>query len=344
MKSEEREYADREGGRYEHYKFIAGKGQSPLRVDKFLVNFIENASRNKIQQAVQAGNILVNKQPIKSNCRVKAGDEVTVVLSYPPRIPAISPENIALDIVYEDEQLIVIDKEPDMVVHPGHGNWSGTLVNALVYHFENLPSRPDSLHRPGLVHRIDKGTSGLLVVAKTPMALDKLARQFFNKSTQRQYLALIWGNPKGDRGTLRGNLGRNPRDRMQMCVLDDPDQGKPAVTHYEVVERLGCVTLVACRLETGRTHQIRAHFTHMGHPLFNDARYGGDTITKGFQKYAQFVQNSFKIMPRQALHAKTLGFTHPTTGVEMRFDSPLPADFSKVIDRWRIYTTSRPVS
>ncbi len=333
---------DRIAGRYEHYRFIAERGQSPLRVDKFLVNFIENASRNKIQQAARAGNILVNAKPIKPNCRVRAGDEVTVVLPYPPRTDVISPENIPLDILYEDDQLIVIDKEPGMVVHPGYGNWTGTLVHALAYHFEKLPSQPDSLHRPGLVHRIDKGTSGLLVAAKTQVALDKLARQFFDKRTQRQYLALVWGSPKEDRGTLRGNIGRSPRDRMQMRVYDDPNRGRPAVTHYEVVERFDYVTLIACQLETGRTHQIRAHLTHMGHPLFNDARYGGDKMIKGMRskKYEQFVQNSFAVMPRQALHAKTLGFIHPTTGAEMRFDSPLPSDFSQVIERWRAHATN----
>lgn len=346
--SQEPEHPDFEPGEalYEHHRIQVGKGQSPLRVDKFLLNFIENASRNKIQQATRAGNILVNDRAVKPNHKVKAGDLVRVILSYPPREDLVTPEALPLDIVYEDDQLLVVNKEANRVVHPGHGNWTGTLVNGLAYHFEALPTWPDALERPGLVHRIDKGTSGLLVVAKTELALNRLARQFFEKTTERKYLALVWGDLQQDSGTLRGALGRNPKNRMQMAVLEDPSRGKAAVTHYQILQRFDYVTLVACQLETGRTHQIRAHFTHMGHPLFNDARYGGHQILRGtrFSKYRKFIENNFQIMPRQALHAKTLGFTHPTTGREMRFDSRLPADFSTLLTRWENYIQNRSTS
>lgn len=343
MTTPDKEAPDAAEAPYEHHRFEASQGQKPLRVDKFLVNFIEHASRNKIQQAAQAGHILVNDQAVKANHKVKAGDIVRVILSHPPHQGPISAEDIPLDIIYEDEQLLVVNKEANSVVHPGHGNWSGTLVNGLVYHFDKLPVSPHTLVRPGLVHRIDKGTSGLLVVAKTAHALNKLARQFFDKTTEREYLALVWGDLPQAQGTLRGRIGRNPKNRMQMAVLEDPEAGKAAVTHYRVVERFDYVTLISCRLETGRTHQIRAHLTHLGHPLFNDTRYGGDKILRGtrFSKYRQFVENNFKIMPRQALHAKTLGFIHPVTGQKMRFDSELPADFSTVIARWKNYTKNR---
>ena len=322
---------------YEHYCFKAGKGQEPLRVDKFLMNFVENATRNKVQQAAKQGNIFVNGNPVKSNYRVKANDEVKVLFAHPPHEDLLVAENIALDIVYEDEQLLVVNKPAGMVVHPGHGNYSGTLINALVYHFENLPN--NSSNRPGLVHRIDKDTSGLLVVAKTEEAMLHLTQQFFNKTTEREYIALVWGNIAEDEGTVRGHIGRHLKDRLQMAVFEDGSHGKEAVTHYKVLERFGYVTLVSCRLETGRTHQIRVHMKHIGHTLFNDERYGGDKVLKGttFAKYKQFVENCFAVLPRQALHAKTLGFEHPITHQYMRFDSVLPEDMQLCIEKWRNY-------
>ncbi|NQZ44080.1 MAG: RluA family pseudouridine synthase [Flavobacteriaceae bacterium] len=322
---------------FEHYRFEASKGQEPLRVDKFLMNFIENATRNKIQQAAKQGHIWVNGQQVKQNYRVKAGDEVKVLFEHPPYEFLLVGENIPLTIVYEDESLLVVNKEAGMVVHPGHGNYEHTLINALVYHFENLPN--NSSNRPGLVHRIDKDTSGLLVVAKTETAMTHLAQQFFEKTSEREYLALVWGNVEEEEGTIIGNLGRNPKNRLQMVVFPEGDQGKEAVTHFKVVERFGYVTLVSCRLETGRTHQIRAHMKYIGHTLFNDARYGGDKILKGttFTKYRQFVDNTFKVLPRQALHAKTLGFEHPVSGEFMRFDSDLPDDMQQCLVKWRNY-------
>ena len=322
---------------YEHYCFKAGKGQEPLRVDKFLMNFVENATRNKVQQAAKQGNIFVNGSPVKANYRVKANDEVKVLFAHPPHEDLLVAENIALDIVYEDEQLLVVNKPAGMVVHPGHGNYSGTLINALVYHFENLPN--NSSNRPGLVHRIDKDTSGLLVVAKTEEAMLHLTQQFFNKTTEREYIALVWGNIAEDEGTVRGHIGRHLKGRLQMAVFEDGSHGKEAVTHYKVLERFGYVTLVSCRLETGRTHQIRVHMKHIGHTLFNDERYGGDKVLKGttFAKYKQFVENCFAVLPRQALHAKTLGFEHPITHQYMRFDSVLPEDMQLCIEKWRNY-------
>src|SRR5690554_1569274 len=309
---------------YEHHRFIADKGQNPLRVDKYLMNLIEKATRSKIQKAAKAGNIHVNSSAVKSNYKVKPGDVVTVLFEHPPYEFLLVPENIPIDIVYEDDALLVVNKPPGMVVHPGHGNYSGTLLNALTYHFENLPK--NSSDRPGLVHRIDKDTSGLLVVAKTEQAMTHLARQFFNKTTEREYLALVWGDVAEDQGTIEGHIGRHPKDRMQNMVYPDGSQGKEAITHYQVVERFGYVTLVSCKLQTGRTHQIRVHMKYLGHTLFNDSRYGGDRILKGttFTKYKQFVENCFKILPRQALHAKTLGFTHPVTKKPMLFDAPMP--------------------
>ncbi|NAY92523.1 RluA family pseudouridine synthase [Muricauda sp. JGD-17] len=322
---------------FEHYRFLASKGQEPLRVDKFLMNFIENATRNKIQQAAKQGHIWVNGSRVKQNYKVKAGDEVKVMFEHPPYEFLLTPENIPLDIVYEDETLLVVNKPAGMVVHPGHGNYSGTLINALVYHFENLPR--NSSERPGLVHRIDKDTSGLLVVAKTEATMSHLAQQFFEKSSEREYVALVWGNVEDDEGTVTGHVGRNPKNRLQMMVFPEGEQGKEAVTHYQVLERFGYVTLVSCKLETGRTHQIRVHMKHIGHTLFNDERYGGDRILKGttFTKYKQFVENAFKILPRQALHAKTLGFEHPVTGKFMRFDSDIPQDMAQCIEKWRGY-------
>ena len=324
---------------FEHYHFVAAKGQEPLRVDKFLMNFIENASRNKIQKAAKSGNIFVNAQPVKPNHKVKSGDEVKVLMSYPPYENLLEPENIPIDIVYEDDDLLVVNKEAGMVVHPGHGNYSGTLINALVYHFENLPH--NSSNRPGLVHRIDKETSGLLVVAKTEEAMTHLSNQFFHKTSQREYVALVWGDVKDNEGVIEGNIGRHPKNRLQNTVYegDKAEYGKPAVTHYKVIERLGYVTLVSCKLETGRTHQIRVHMKYIGHTLFNDSRYGGDRILKGtsFTKYKQFVENCFKVLPRQALHAKTLGFKHPKTSKQLSFTSDLPDDMQECIEKWRNY-------
>lgn len=325
---------------YEHHKFVAKVGQNPLRVDKFLMNFIENATRNKVQKAAKTGNIYVNDEPVKQNYKVKAGDIVQVMFEHPPYEFLLTPENIPLDIVYEDDSLLVINKPAGMVVHPGHGNYSGTLINALVYHFDNLPN--NSSERPGLVHRIDKDTSGLLVVAKTEHAMTHLSKQFFDKTSDREYVALVWGNVEEDEGVVEGNIGRHPKNRLQNTVYegDDEIKGKPAVTHYKVLERFGYVTLVACILETGRTHQIRVHMKHIGHTLFNDERYGGDKILKGttFTKYKQFVENCFKILPRQALHAKTLGFTHPETGEELSFNTEIPQDMQDCIEKWRNYS------
>ncbi len=323
---------------FEHYTFKAAKGQEPLRVDKFLMNFIENATRNKIQQAAKQGHIWVNGLPVKQNYRVKAEDEVKVLFEHPPYEFLLSPENIPLDIVFEDSQLVVVNKPAGMVVHPGHGNYAGTLINALLYHFESLPN--NSSGRPGLVHRIDKDTSGLLVVAKTDEAMSHLAQQFFEKSTEREYIALVWGNVKEDQGTIEGHIGRNPKNRLQMMVFPDGESGKEAITHYKVLERFGYVSLISCKLETGRTHQIRVHMKHIGHTLFNDARYGGDKILKGttFTKYKQFVENCFKILPRQGLHAKSLGVVHPTTGEFLKFVADLPLDMTVCIEKWQNYS------
>jgi 23S rRNA pseudouridine1911/1915/1917 synthase len=328
---------------FEHYRFEAGKGQAPLRVDKFLMNLVENATRNKIQKAAEAGNIYVNDVPVKSNHKVKSNDIVRILLEHPPYEYLLEPENIPLNIVYEDDQLLIVNKEAGMVVHPGHGNYSGTLVNALAYHFDNLPM--NSSERPGLVHRIDKDTSGLLVIAKTELAMTHLTKQFADKTSEREYVALVWGNIEEEEGTIEGNIDRHVKDRMQMAVFPEGDQGKHAVTHYKVLERFGYVTLVSCKLETGRTHQIRVHMKHIGHTLFNDARYGGDHILKGttFTKYKQFIDNCFKILPRQALHAKTLGFEHPITKEFMRFDSEIPKDIQECIEKWRTYSKSHTI-
>ncbi|WP_300491088.1 RluA family pseudouridine synthase [Flavobacterium sp.] len=340
MQNNNIEDADLEGELFEHYRFEAAKGQAPLRVDKFLMNLVENATRNKIQQAATNGNIFVNDIPVKSNYKVKAFDVVRVLMEQPPFENIIIPENIPLDIVYEDDQLLVINKPAGLVVHPGHGNYTGTLVNALAYHFENLPM--NSSERPGLVHRIDKDTTGLLVVAKTDHAMAYLTKQFADKTSEREYVALVWGNIEEESGTIEGYIGRHMKDRMQMSVYDSEDFGKHAVTHYKVLERFGYVTLVSCILETGRTHQIRAHMKHIGHTLFNDERYGGHLILKGttFTKYKQFIDNCFKTLPRQALHAKTLGFEHPTTKEFMRFDTELPQDMKECIEKWRTYSKS----
>ncbi|NLX72622.1 MAG: RluA family pseudouridine synthase [Bacteroidales bacterium] len=328
---------------FEHHRFVADSGQGLLRVDRFLVNRIENASRNKIQAAAEAGCILVNDVAVKSNYRVKPNDIISVVMAYPPREIEIIPQDLPLNIVYEDESLVLINKEPGMVVHPGYGNYTGTLVNALAWHFKDQPWFNSKDPRPGLVHRIDKDTSGLIVVAKTGEAKLKLALQFFEKTSTRTYNAIVWGTPNPAEGTISGNIGRSLKDRKQMSVYVDGEYGKPAVTHYKTIENLGYVTMVECRLETGRTHQIRAHFKHIGHTLFNDARYGGNEILKGttFTKYKQFVENCFKILPRQALHAKTLGFVHPSSGKYMEFDSELPDDMQQCAEKWRSYISGR---
>lgn len=324
---------------YEHFRFEADKGQQLLRVDKFLTDRIEKTSRNRIQQAADAGCVVVNGKPVKSSYKVKPGDVVSVVMDRPRYDFEIIAEDIPLDIVYEDSDLLVVNKPAGLVVHPGHGNYSGTLVNALAYHFKDNPDYDVNDPRMGLVHRIDKDTSGLLVIAKTPDAKTNLGKQFYNKTTRREYNALVWGNFDDEKGTITGNIGRNPRNKLQMAVLSDPEQGKHAVTHYEVLEKFGYVTLVKCVLETGRTHQIRVHMLSKGHPLFNDERYGGDKILRGTttSSYKQFINNCFEICPRQALHARTLGFKHPTTGIEMDFEAPLPEDMTRLIEKWRAY-------
>ncbi len=334
---------DQQDDLHEHYRFVADKGQQPLRVDKFLMNRIEHATRNKIQKAAKEGHIYVNECVVKSNYKVKGGDVVRVLFAHPPHEFLLVPQEIDLNIVHEDESVVVVNKPAGMVVHPGHGNYKDTLINGLIFHFENLPENQNN--RPGLVHRIDKDTSGLLVVAKTEQAMTHLAQQFFDKSTQREYVALVWGNVEEDRGTVEGHIGRHPKNRLQNTVFEGEDadlKGKPAVTHFEVIERLGYVTLIRCILETGRTHQIRVHMKHIGHTLFNDERYGGNEILKGthFTKYKQFVDNCFKILPRQALHAKTLGFIHPKTEELMHFEAPLPEDITAAIEKWRNYAKS----
>ena len=364
------------GALFEHFRFVADRGQGPLRVDKFLVDRIVGTSRNRIQQAADGGFILVNGKPEKSNYKVRPGDVVLVMMDRPRHTTEIVPEDIPLDIVYEDDDLLVVNKPAGMVVHPGHGNYSGTLVNALAWHFQqegieldlsgnaddgddaddlaprdaddptprDAERKPDFQKRLGLVHRIDKETSGLLVIAKNEDAGTSLSRQFFHKTTRRLYTAFVWGHVEQDEGTIVGNIGRNKRDRTLMEYYPEgSDEGKPAVTHYRVIERLGYVTLVECRLETGRTHQIRVHMKHAGHTLFNDKTYGGDQILKGttFARYSQFVHNCFDICPRQALHAGTLGFRHPRTGEEMDFEAPLPTDMARLVEKWRGYVSNR---
>jgi 23S rRNA pseudouridine1911/1915/1917 synthase len=333
-----------ESGMYEHFRFVADKNQSLIRIDKFLMDRMMNVSRNRIQLAAEAGCILVNGKAVKSNYRVKPADVITIVMSRPPYENEIIPENIPLHIIYEDEDLLVVNKPAGLVVHPGHGNYTGTLVNGLAYYLKDDPYYDPTDPRLGLVHRIDKDTSGLLVIAKKPEAKTNLALQFYNRTTQRKYVTLVWGILKEECGRIEGNIGRDLKDRMQMAVFPDGEQGKTAVTHYNVIEKLGYVSLVECQLETGRTHQIRAHMKYLGHPVFNDARYGGNQILKGqnFSKYKQFIQNCFAICPRQALHAKTLGFTHPVTGKELFFDSDLPDDMMELIEKWRNYVISNP--
>jgi len=323
---------------FEHVRIVVDKGQALLRIDKFLINRVENASRNRIQNAIAAGTVLVNGQQVKASYKVKPLDVISVVLPHPPRDTEIYPENIPLDICYEDDDLLIVNKVAGMVVHPGYNNYSGTLVNALVYHFSKFPELPGNDGRPGLVHRIDKDTSGLLVVGKNEWALTYLAKQFFDHSITRKYIALVWGDIPED-GTVTGYIGRSLKDRKVMAVYDTPDKGKWSVTHYRVLERLNYVTLIECQLETGRTHQIRAHLQSIGHPLFSDAVYGGNRILKGtlFSKYKQFVENCFALLPRQALHAQIIGFQHPTTKKQMEFTSPLPTDFSLCLEKWQQY-------
>jgi 23S rRNA pseudouridine1911/1915/1917 synthase len=328
---------------FEHFRFIADPGQSLLRIDKFLSDRIENTSRTRIQNAANAGNILVNNNTVKPNYKVKPGDLIQVVLPTPPREIELIPENIPLNIVYEDEDVLVVNKNPGMVVHPAYGNYTGTLVNALMWHFKDLPLFNTGESRPGLVHRLDKNTSGILVIAKNEFALNRLSKQFFDRTTDRRYNALVWGIPNPSEGTITGNVGRSIKDRKVMQVFKDEEEGKPAITHYKILEDFGYISLVECKLETGRTHQIRVHFSHIKHPLFNDEEYGGDQIIKGttFTKYQQFIKNCFKILPRQALHAKSLAFDHPVTGKRLSFNSDLPDDMVQVIEKWRKYISGR---
>lgn len=323
---------------YEHFSLTADKGQSAMRLDKYLSSHMENCSRARVQNAIDAGNVLVNGVAAKASYKVKPLDRIALVMPYPRREIELLPENIPLAIPYEDEDLLLVDKPAGLVVHPGHGNYSGTLLNALAYHLKDAAE----VERAGLVHRIDKNTSGLLVVAKNERAHARLAKQFFDHTTSRLYTALVWGDFDTDQGTITGNIGRNPKDRQNMWVFADGSDGKHAVTHWRVLKRYGYVTLVECRLETGRTHQIRVHMQYAGHPLFNDERYGGDRVLKGttFAKYKQFIENCFALMPRHALHARSLGFDHPTTGERMNFESPLPADFQAVLAKWDTYVFS----
>ena len=329
---------------YEHFRIVVDKGQELLRIDKFLLDRLSNISRNRIQKASEAGCIMVAGRPVKSNYRVKPLDVISVMMNRPRYENEIIPEDIPLNIVYEDAYVMVVNKPAGLVVHPGHGNYQGTLVNALAWHMKDIPDYDANDPHVGLVHRIDKDTSGLLVIAKPPEAKTNLGNQFFKKTTRRCYRALVWGNVEQDEGTIVGNIGRNPKDRLQMTVVPD-DHGKPAVTHYRVIERLGYVTLVECKLETGRTHQIRVHMKHIGHILFNDERYGGHEILKGthFSKYKQFVNNCFEVCPRQALHAMTLGFKHPVTQEEMDFTSDMPSDMQALLDKWRTYIQNRDI-
>ena len=326
---------------FEHYSFLVDEGQSLVRIDKYLMNFIENATRSKIQDAAKNENIYVNGIVVKSNYKVKPNDLIKILFEHPPHENLLVPEKISLDIIYEDNDLVVINKPAGLVVHPGHGNYSGTLVNGLLYHFKNLPI--NSSNRPGLVHRLDKDTSGLLVVAKNDKSMVNLSDQFAKKTSKREYLALVWGDLKKDFDTIDNYIGRNPKNRLQNMVISDDNvilKGKRAITNYEVISRFNYVSLVKCILETGRTHQIRVHMKSIGHPLFNDERYGGNKILKGttFTKYKQFVENCFKIIPRQALHAKTLGFIHPTTKKYLQFDSDLPQDFNLCLQKWKKYS------
>ncbi|MDP4266219.1 MAG: RluA family pseudouridine synthase [Bacteroidota bacterium] len=334
--------AEDEQDLYEHFRFEVDKGQGLLRIDKFLLSRIENTSRNKIQNAAENGCILVNDKAVKSNYRVKPFDKIAIVMSHPPREVELIPENISLNIVYEDHDLIIINKPAGMVVHPAYGNYRGTLANALLYHFQKSSNNDGIPSFPGLVHRIDKNTSGLLVIAKNEISQTILAKQFFEHTIERKYIAIVWGSLKDDEGTITGNIGRNLKDRKIMAVFTDGTHGKHAITHYKVIKRFNFVTLIECRLETGRTHQIRAHFKYIGHPLFNDETYGGDIILKGTNsgKYKQFIENCFSLLPRQALHAKSLGFIHPINKKPVFFESDLPNDMKAVLEKWERYSYS----
>lgn len=340
MNEEEKSSEEQGEELYEHYRFTAEPGLIVLRIDKYLMDRMPNTTRNRLQNAAKNGNILVNGEKVKSNYKVKPHDEISIVLPYPMLQLDLIPENIPIDIVYEDDDVAVVNKPSSMIVHPGYGNYSGTMVNALVYHFNNLPDKKDDFFgRPGLVHRLDKHTTGLMVIAKTEHALTHLAKQFFNRSTERRYWSLVWGDLEGE-GTVTGNLGRSLKNRKLVTVFPDGDYGKHAVTHYKALRNYGLVTLVECRLETGRTHQIRAHMKHIGHTLFHDLEYGGDSVLKGMrnQKYSRFIDNCFNLIDGQALHAKTLGFEHPVTKEYMRFDSELPEGFAKILEKWETYT------
>jgi len=341
IEKQDDEIEDEELELYEHYRFIVDKGQSPIRIDKFLTEKVAFATRNRVQQAIDSGSIKVNGENTKGSYKIKPADDIQVLFEKPRRDTEIIPENLDLNIIYEDQYLMVVNKPAGMVVHPAQGNWTGTLVNGLVYHFQNLPEMKGNAGRPGLVHRIDKDTSGLLVIAKSETAMTHLAAQFFHHSIERTYLALVWGEMEGQLGTVRGNIGRSYKDRKMMDVFPDGSYGKHAVTHWKVIEELRYVSLIECKLETGRTHQIRAHMKYISHPLFNDAMYGGDKIRKGtqFSKYKAFVQNCFDLIPRQALHAKSLGFIHPITKEKLYFEAPLPEDFSGALEKWRNYVT-----
>jgi len=330
---------DQDDELYEHHRIAVDPGQTPLRIDRFLQDKLSNVTRSKIQSGIRDGFVEVNDEAVKPNYKVKPGDIVVVSFPEPPRDSEVIPENIPLNIVYEDEDILIVNKPAGMVVHPAYQNWSGTLVNALAYHFNHLPEMEGNDGRPGLVHRIDKDTSGLLVIAKTPLAMNHLAKQFYDHSIERTYLALVWGIPEPEKGTVDIHLGRSPKDRRVTVAFEDGETGRHAVTHYEVIEQLRYVSLIKCRLETGRTHQIRAHMKYLGHPLFNDATYGGDKVLKGtvFSKYKSFVENAFKMIEGQALHAATLGFIHPRTGEAVRFEVPLPEDFQLVLEKWRHY-------
>ena len=340
MKNEDIGPDDREDDElFEHHRIVVDGGQSLVRIDKFLMDRLSNVTRTKIQSGIHDGFVKVNEKPIKPNHKIHPGDVITVSFPEPPRDTDVKPENIPLEIIFEDEHLLIVNKAAGMVVHPAFQNWTGTLVNALAYHFQNLPEMPGNTGRPGLVHRIDKDTSGLLVIAKTELALAQLAKQFFDHTIERTYWALVWGEPSLPAGTINVNVGRSLKDRRVTTAFPEGDHGRTAITHYKILRSLRYVSLVECKLETGRTHQIRAHMKYLGHPVFNDAMYGGDQVLKGttFSKYRQFVENCFKISPRQALHAKTLGFIHPATKKFQHFDSELPNDFKEVMEKWDHY-------
>ncbi|MEX2591822.1 MAG: RluA family pseudouridine synthase [Anditalea sp.] len=332
-------FEDEEVARFEHYKLLVDKGQAPIRIDKFLTDKLSNATRNRVQNAIDEGTVQINGQATKANYKIKPGDVITVMLEEPRKDFEVVPEEIPLDILYEDKDLLIVNKPAGMVVHPAHGNWTGTLVNGLAYYFNQLPELPGNSGRPGLVHRIDKDTSGVLVIAKSEKAMTDLARQFFDHSIQRTYIALVWGEPVEDEGTINAHIGRSAKNRKVMDIYSDGSQGKNAVTHWKVLKKLRYVSLIQCNLETGRTHQIRAHMKYLGHPLFNDMMYGGDKIRKGtqFSKYKNFIKNCFEVIPRQALHAQSLGFVHPTLKKFLHFEIPLPKDMAEVLKKWEDY-------